>query len=65
MSISKLKEDIIKEKLRAKTIAYRYEVGLSTVWLYAKQGKLTPIKISKRVTLFDIDEVSAFFNGKR
>jgi len=51
-------------KLRAKEIAKNYSVGESTVWLWAKQGKITPIKVSQRVTVFDADEIENFFNGE-
>lgn len=54
----------MEEKLRAKDIAYRYKIGLSTVWLYSKQGKLTPIKVTSGVTVFDIIEVRNLFEGK-
>lgn len=54
----------MKEKLRAKEIASNYSVGLSTVWLYAKQNKLTPIKVSPRVTVFNFKEVDNFFKSK-
>ena len=47
--------------MRAKEIAKYYGVGLSTVWLYAKQGKLTPKRVSPRVTVFDVAEVEALF----
>lgn len=52
-----------KKKYRAKEVAKLLSVGLSTVWLYAKQGKLTPIHISPRVTVFDIEEIEALANG--
>ena len=52
-----------KKYLRAKKVAKYMGIGLSTVWLYAKQGKLTPIKISSRVTVFDINEVDKFLNN--
>lgn len=52
-------------KLRAKQITSYYPVGLSTVWLYAKQGKLTAIKVSRGVTVFDTKEVIEFFAGQR
>ena len=42
---------------RAKELAQYLSIGLSTVWLYAKQGKITPKKISVGVTVFDINEV--------
>lgn len=50
-------------RLRAKQIAEMYGVGRSTVWLYSKQKKLTAIKISKNVTVFDTQEVENLFNG--
>ena len=46
-----------KKYLRPKEVANYLSVGLSTVWLYAKEGKLTPKKISSRVTVFSIDKV--------
>lgn len=53
----------LPKKLRAKQIAEQFGVGLSTVWLYSKQGKLTPIQVSSRVTVFDTDEVLTLFGG--
>ncbi|MGJ0319234.1 DNA-binding protein [Aliarcobacter cryaerophilus] len=50
-------ENKIKQMYRAKELAQFLGIGLSTVWLYAKQGKITPKKISTGVTVFDIDEV--------
>ena len=47
----------IKQLFRAKEVANYMGIGLSTVWLYAKQGKLTPKKVSARVTLFSKDEI--------
>lgn len=38
-------------------------IGLSTVWLYAKEGKLTPKKLSARVTVFSIEEIDSLFNS--
>jgi len=57
MSIEEFKILEIKKYYRAKELAEHLGIGLSTVWLYAKQGKITPKKISSRVTVFDIDEV--------
>ena len=34
-----------------------YRVGLSTVWKWRKEGKITSIKLSKGVTVFDIYDV--------
>ena len=53
----------LPKKLRAKQVAENFGIGLSTVWLYAKEGKLTPINISPRVTVFDTAEVLKLFNG--
>lgn len=50
---------IEQEKLRAKEVAIYLGIGLSTVWLFAKQGKLKPVKLGARTTVFlksDIDE---------
>ena len=41
-----------KEYYRAKEAAEYLGIGKSTVWLYAKQGKLHPVKLSDRVTVF-------------
>lgn len=58
-----LRNDLPKV-MRAKIIAENFGVGLSTVWLYAKEGKLTPIKVSSRVTVFNTDEVLRLFGGE-
>jgi excisionase family DNA binding protein len=49
--------------LRVKEVAQYLSVGVSTVWLYAKQGKLHPIKLSDRVTVFSKDNLDAFINN--
>ena len=55
----------IAKFMRAKQLAEHLGIGLSTVWLYAKQGKITSKKISDRVTLFDVVEVEkALFGGE-
>lgn len=53
----------IPKYLRAKAMASYLNIGLSTVWLYAKQGKLTPKKLSDRVTLFSVDEADKLINA--
>ena len=50
--------DAVKKYLRAKEVAEYLSIGLSTVWLYVKQGKLTPKKPSPRVTLFHINDLT-------
>ena len=56
-------ETAIAENIRAKDAAKYLGVGLSTVWLYAKQGKITPIKLSERVTIFKRSELDTFINA--
>lgn len=51
------------ENLRAKEAAKYLGVGLSTVWLYAKQGKITAIKLSDRVTIFRKEDLTRFINS--
>ena len=49
-----------KQNYRAKEAAKYLGIAVSTVWLYAKQGRLTPIKISPRITVFkkaDLDKL--------
>ena len=53
-----------KTLFRAKELAQYLGIGISTVWLYAKQGKISPIKISKGVTIFEINEVLTNFGLK-
>jgi len=49
-----------KKYYRAHEAAEFLGIGVSTVWLYAKQQKLHTIKLSKRVTVFDIEELNRF-----
>ena len=53
----------LPRKQRPKQVAQNYGVGLSTVWLYIKQGKLKATKISGKVTVLDTEELEQFFNG--
>ena len=52
-----------KRYIRAIGVAQYLNIGLSTVWLWAKQGRITGHKISSRVTVFDIQEIDALFNS--
>jgi len=45
---------------RAPAAAQYLGVGESTIWLYSKEGKLHPIKLSPRVTVFDINDLNRF-----
>jgi excisionase family DNA binding protein len=47
--------------LRAKEAARVYGVGESTLWLYVHQGKLAPVRLGKRLTLFPVDQLEALF----
>ena len=49
--------------MRAKQLAQHFGIGLSTIWLYTRQGKITANKISERVTLFDVVEVEKALLG--
>ena len=48
-----------KTKYRAKELAEYLGIGLSTVWKWAKEGKIKAHNISRGVTVFDIEEVLA------
>lgn len=50
------------ENLRPKEASRYLGVGLSTIWLYAKQGKLNPIKLSDKVTIFKKEDLDRFIN---
>ena len=62
MSQEELKTVQEKKYYRAKELAKLLGVGLSTVWSWSKQKKITVIKLSSRVSVFDIDEVNKVFN---
>jgi predicted DNA-binding transcriptional regulator AlpA len=62
MRSKKEKVFIHREYLRVRQIVNECGIGMSTAWLYAKQGKITPIKLSERVTVFSIDELNKVFN---
>ena len=46
-----------KQNYRAKEAATYTGLALSTIWLYARQGRLTPIKLSPRITVFKKDDL--------
>ena len=58
-----MKENITPKFMRAKQLAQHLGIGLSTVWAYVKQGKITPKKASDRVTLFEVAEVEKALLG--
>ena len=53
-------KNAIKENFRAKEAAVYLGIGLSTVWLFAKEGKLNPLKLSDRVTIFTKKDLDRF-----
>ena len=53
-----------KRNFRAKEAAKYLSVAKSTIWLYAKEGKLSPIKLSKRVTIFKKDDLDNFIKTR-
>ena len=53
------------ENMRASEVAKYLGIGLSTVWLYAKQGKLHPTKLSSRVTIFNKKEIDDFIKNSK
>ena len=51
------------QNMRAKQAAIYLSCGLSTIWLWAKQGKITPIKLSDKVTIFKKEDLDNFIAG--
>lgn len=47
-----------KRFMRAKELAEFLSCGISTIWRWSKEGKLNPICISSKITLFDIEDVN-------
>ena len=52
-----------KKYYRAKEVADYLGIGLSTVWLYVAQNKLSSKKLSARVTVFSIEDVEKLFDN--
>ncbi len=49
-----------KQNFRAKEAAEYLGIAISTVWLYSKTGRLNPIRLSPRITVFkksDLDNL--------
>ena len=63
-TMSNTQRYINKENMRAKEVAEYIGIGLSTVWLYAKQGLLKPINLSPRVTVFKKSDIDAFIASR-
>ena len=55
------KYNVEKKYYRAKDVAKYLSIGLSTVWDMAKKGRITPIKLSQKVTVFHKQELDSLF----
>jgi predicted site-specific integrase-resolvase len=55
----------IRLNYRAKEACKYLSIGLSTLWLYVKQGKIKPNKLSQRVTIFKKSELDRFINDSQ
>lgn len=53
-----------RTRLRPKEASAKYNIGLSTLWLWIKEGKIPKYKLSNRVTVIDTVDLEAFINGK-
>lgn len=51
------------QNLRPKEASKYLGIGLSTLWLYARQKKLNPIKLSKKVTIFKKSDLDEYINS--
>lgn len=51
--------------LRVNQVAKLYGISTSTVWRLVANGKLKTIKPTPNITLFNADEVNAFFSTDR
>jgi len=56
---------IIPNFLRPKEACKYMSVSIATIWKLAQQGKLTKIKLSTKVTLFDKREIDKLMNDSR
>ena len=54
----------MNELFRVKAVASYLGVGVSTVWLFTKQGKINAIKLSDRVTVWAKSDLDAFITSR-
>jgi DNA-binding Xre family transcriptional regulator len=64
MSKETLKELEVKKYMRAKELAKHLSIGLSTVWLLSAQNRITAIKVSERITVFEVAAVEKALFGE-
>lgn len=53
-----------EEYKRAKQAAQYMGVGVSTIWLFTKQGKIKAIKLSDRVTIWSKKSLDEFIASR-
>lgn len=53
----------LPQKMRAKQVAKEFSIGVSTLWKYVKDGRIKVTRVTAGVTVFDREEILAFFNG--
>ena len=58
------KNTITPKYMRAKELASYLSIGLSTVWAMAKAKRITPLKASERVTVFNVADVEKALFGE-
>lgn len=54
----------VNQNLRAKEASQYLAIGKSTLWMFSKQGKLHPIKLSDRVTVWAKSDLDAFIASR-
>lgn len=54
----------IGQYLRAKQASQYMGIGVSTLWLFTKQGKINAIRMSERVTVWDKNELNSFIASR-
>ena len=51
-----------KRVLRTRDAHKYLGIGRTTLWKYIKEGKLTPINLSKGIVVFEISELDSFID---
>lgn len=50
--------------LRVRQVAQLLSCGESTVWMYSRQGLITPIRLSPKVTVWSEEEIRGFVQSR-
>lgn len=53
----------MSKNYRPKEAAKFLAIGLSTFWLFVKQGKIKTTKLSERITIVSEEELQRFMGG--